>query len=115
MHNTYTQHIRSVFNLKFISVMHNLKTNFNKLFNITKLVFIDHLNESDNFFFYPNMPKPSDCEVISPSVTGESIGIDSENYIWGKLNKDHKDDFPRLIHRSACNRHRKRLYPFIEK
>lgn len=78
------------------------------------MVFKDRLNQSDNFFFYPNKPKLSDCEIIALSVTGESLGIDSESYFWGKLKFDHKDDFPRLIHRSNFNRRRKHLYPFIE-
>lgn len=114
MHNTDIQYIRGIIYHKLTSAMHNLKTNFDKFFNITKSVFKDRLNESDNFFFYPNKPKPSDCEIIALSVTGESIGIDSENYFWGKLKSDHKDDFPRLIHRSNFNRRRKRLYPFLE-
>ena len=114
MHNTDIQYIRSVFNHKFTSAMHNLKTNFDKFFNITKSVFKDRLNQSDNFFFYTNSPKQSDCEIIALSVTGESIGIDSENYFWGKLKSDHKSDFPRLIDRSNFNRRRKRLYLFIE-
>jgi hypothetical protein len=94
--------------------MHNLKTNFDKFFNITKLVFKDRLNHSDNFFFYPNKPKLSDCELIALSVTGESLDIDSESYFWGKLKFDHKNDFPGLIHRSNFNRRRKHFYPFIE-
>ena len=80
MHNTDIQYIRSVFNHKFTSAMHNLKTNFDKFFSITKSVFKDRLNKSDNFSFYPNKPELSDCEIIALSVTGESIGIDSENY-----------------------------------
>lgn len=114
MHNTDIQYIRSVIHHKFTSTMHNLKTNFDKFFNITKSVFKDRLNQADNFYFYPNKPKLSDCEIISLSVTGESIGIDSENYFWGKLKNDHNDDFPRLIDRSNFNRRRKRLYPFTE-
>lgn len=80
MHNTDIQYIRSVFNHIFTSVRHNLKTNFNKFFNITKSVFKVRLNKSTNFYFYPNKQKLSDCEIIALSVTGESIGIDSENY-----------------------------------
>ena len=114
MHNTEKQYIRSNINQILTSYMHNLKTNFEKFFNITKSVFKDRLNQADNFYSYPNKPKLSDCEIIALSVTGESIGIDSENYFWGKLKSDHKDDFPRLIHRSNFNRRRKRLYPFIE-
>ncbi len=114
MHNTDIQYIRGINYHKYASNMHNLKTNFDKFFNITKLVFKDRLNESDNFCFYPNRPKLSDCEIIALSVTGESIGIDSENYFWGKIKADHKDDFPALIHRCNFNRRRKRLHPFIE-
>ena len=114
MHNTDIQYIRGINHYKYTSDMHNLKTNFDKFFNITKSVFQDRLNESDNFFFYPNKPKLSDCEIIALSVTGESIGIDSESYFWAKLESDHKEDFPTLIHRSNFNRRRKRLHPFIE-
>lgn len=114
MHNTDIQYIRSLIHHKYTSNMHNLKTNFDKFFNITKSVFKDRLNQSDNFYFYPKKPKLSDCEIIALSVTGESLGIDSESYLWGKLKFDHKDDFPRLIHRSNFNRRRKHLYPFIE-
>ena len=107
MHNTDIHYIRNNIHHKFTSDMHNLKTNFDKFFNITKSVFKDHINQDDNFHFYPNKPKQSDCEIIALSVTGESIGIDSENYFWGKLRSDHKDDFPRLIDRSNFNRRRK--------
>ncbi len=115
MHNTDVQYIRSNIHHKIASDMHNLKTNFDKFFNITKSVFKDRLNQSDNFFFYPNRPKLSDCEIIALSITGESLGIDSESYFWGKLKFDHKEDFPGLIDRSNFNRRRKHLYPFIEK
>jgi Transposase DDE domain len=114
MHITDIQYIGNRIHHKFISDMHNLKTNFDKFFNITKSVFKDRLNESDNFFLYPNKPKLSDCEIIALSVTGESIGIDSENYFWGILKSDHKNDFPRLIDRSNFNRRRKHLHHFIE-
>jgi hypothetical protein len=56
----------------------------------------------------------SDCEILALAITGETLGIDSENYLWGKLKSDHAEDFPNLIDRSNYNRRRKRLYPFIE-
>ena len=83
MHNTDKLYIRSVIHHKYTADMHNLKTNFDKLFNITKSVFKDRLNQSDNYYFYPNKPKLSDCEIIALSVTGESLGIDSESYFLG--------------------------------
>ena len=113
MHNTYIQYIRSINNHKNTSIMHNLKSNFDKFFNITKSIFSTRINNFNNFFNYPNRPKMSDCEIIALSITGESIGIDSENYFWGKIKSDHSDDFPNLIDRSNFNRRRKRLIPFI--
>ncbi|MCO5264763.1 MAG: IS982 family transposase [Lentimicrobium sp.] len=56
----------------------------------------------------------SDCEIIALSLTSESLGIDSENYLWGKLKCDHSNDFPNLIDRCNFNRRRKKLYPYIE-
>ncbi len=93
--------------------MHNLNTNFDKILDITKSFFQGSLNADDNYYFYPNKPKMSDCEVITLSVLCESIGIDSENYLFGKLKSDHFKDFPNLIHRSRFNRRRKRLGDLI--
>jgi hypothetical protein len=56
----------------------------------------------------------TDCEIIALSLTSESLGIDSENYLWGKLECDHSSDFPNLIDRSNFNRRRKKLYPYLE-
>lgn len=113
MHNTDKQYIRVINLHKNNSVMHNLKSNFDKFFHITKSIFSSHLNDFDNLFPYRNKPKLSDCEIIALSVTGEAIGIDSENYFWGKLKADHSLDFPNLIDRSNFNRRRKKLLPFI--
>ena len=93
--------------------MHNLKTNFDKIFNITKSFFNGSINADYNFYHYPRKPKMSDCEIINLSILGESIGIDSENYLFGKLKSDHFEDFPNLIDRSRFNRRRKRLGNFI--
>ncbi len=42
----------------------------------------------------------------------ESLGIDSENLLWSKLNTDYANDFPNLIDRTRFNR-RRRLQPYI--
>ena len=114
MHNIEFQYIRSIIHHKNISDMHNLKSNFDKFFDITKSVFINRIDSFNNFFPYRNKPKMSDCQIIALAVTGESLSIDSENYFWGKLKSDHARDFPNLIDRSNFNRRRKRLYPFIQ-
>lgn len=114
MHKFDIQYLRSGFHHSNTSLMHNLKSNFDKFFDITKSIFIDQTNRFDNFFAYRNKPKLSDCQIIALAITGETLGIDSENYFWGKLKSDHKHDFPDLIDRSNFNRRRKRLYPFIQ-
>jgi len=81
MHNADMQYVRSAFIHKSTSNIHNLRTYFDRFFNNTKSIFKDPLNESDTFFFYSNYPKLSDCEIIASSLTGESIGVDSEK-VW---------------------------------
>jgi len=68
-----------------ILLMHNLKTNFDKFLGITKSFFIDQINVFENFQTYPKNPKMSDCQIIALALTGESIGIDSENYLFWQI------------------------------
>ncbi|MBC7566610.1 MAG: hypothetical protein H7223_06555, partial [Pedobacter sp.] len=72
------------------------------------------INEDNNFRFYPRKPKLSDCEIIALVLTAESLGIDSENYLFGKLKHDYSTEFPRLIHRCNFNRRRKVIFPWLQ-
>ena len=94
-------------------IMHNLKSNFDKFLNITKSFYKGSITADGNYYFYPNKPKMSDCEIIALTLVGETIGIDSENYLFGKIKSDHLEDFPNLIHRSRFNRRRRRLGELI--
>jgi hypothetical protein len=114
MHNTEKQYIRCIIYHNKTSIMHNLRSNFDKFFDLAKSVFKDRINSSGNLKYYSNKPKMTDCEIIALSLTSESLGIDSENYLWGKLKCDHSNDFPNLIDRCNFNRRRKKLYPYIE-
>jgi len=114
MHNIDIQYIRSIISHKNTSDMHNLYSNFDKFFNITKSYFQNRIDSFDNFHFYRNKPKMSDCQIIALAITGESLGIDSESYFWCKLKNEHTSEFPNLIDRSNFNRRRKRLYRLIE-
>lgn len=114
MHKHDIQYLRSIKHHIFTSFMHNLKSNYDRFFRITKSVFKNRINSFDNFYCYRNRPKMSDCQIIAFAVTGESLGIDSEAFLWAKIKSEHADDFPNLIDRSNFNRRRKRLYPFIE-
>lgn len=93
--------------------MHNLASNFRLFFQITKSAFTHVILADDNFKFYPRKPKLSDIEIIALALTAESIGIDSENYLFGKLRCDYRAAFPQLIHRSNFNRRRKNLSRYI--
>ena len=73
------------------------------------------MNADGNYYYYPRKPKLSDCEVIALSILGETIGIDSENYLFGKLKSDHLKDFLNLIERTRFNRRRKQLGGLIFK
>ena len=113
MHKTEIMYLRCIIHHKHTSIMHNLSTNFDKFLNITKSIFKNRINGFDNFHLYRNNPKMSDCQIIALALTGESLGIDSENYFWTKLKNDYSIEFPNLIDRSNYNRRRKKLYPFI--
>ncbi len=95
--------------------MHNLSSNFYLFLDITKSVFKSSINSYDNFRAYSRKPKLSDCQILALSITAESMGIDSENYLFGKLKNDYKADFPNLIHRSNFNRRRKTLAPYLKR
>ena len=103
MCKTEYQHIRCAKLQLNTSIMHNLYSNFDKFFNITKSMFKNNINQFDNFFCYHNRPKMSNCEIITMVVTGESLGSDSESYFWGKLKNDHSEDFPNLIDHGNFN------------
>lgn len=109
MHVTDNQYLRLLFVPPKNNLMHNLKTNFDKIFGIAKSFFSNNINTYGNFRHYSNKPKMSDCEIIALALTSESLGIDSENYFFGKLKSDHAADFPNLIDRSNYNRRRKAM------
>jgi hypothetical protein len=115
IHNTDIQYLRSILHQKYTSVMHNLHSNFDKFFNITKSIFQNRINSFDTFFSYRNKPKMSNFQIIALAITDKTLGIDSENYFGGKLKSDHTEDFHNLIDHSNFNRHRKRLYPYIKR
>ena len=109
----YISKLKVVIHHKHYLVMHNLKTNFDKILNITKSFFKGSIDSDGNYYSYPRKPKMSDVEIITLSLLGEAIGIDSENYLFGKIKSDHHQDFPNLIDRSRFNRRRKRLADLI--
>ena len=53
--------------------MHNIKTNFDKFYQIVKSSFQDKVNDDDNLQFYPNKPKMNDCSIIALSICAKNI------------------------------------------
>lgn len=59
-------------------------------------------------------PKFSDIDVISLSMAAECMSIDSELYLFSKLETTYINDFPFLISRRQYNDRRKSLFQWIE-
>jgi Transposase DDE domain len=90
--------------------MHNIKVNFDKIIEIVKDILKDELTLKNNFKRRGVVPKFSDIEVIGLSLTAESLGIDSENYLFSKLTTEYSTEFVNLISRRQYNDRRKILF-----
>lgn len=95
--------------------MHNIRTNFGRIYRICKEFFEGEVDNKGNFQFYPKPPAMADLEVIALACTMEALGIDSENLLWSKLKKDYPRLFVHLICRTRFNRRRRRLQSYISK
>ncbi|MBP6430671.1 MAG: IS982 family transposase [Ferruginibacter sp.] len=95
--------------------MHNIKVNFDKIIDVVKDILRDELTVRNNFKRRGVIPRFSDVEVISLSLTAESLGIDSENYLFSKLLKEYSHEFINLISRRQYNDRRKLLFEQTER
>jgi hypothetical protein len=95
--------------------MHNIKSNFDKIFQTIKSLELDIFDQQSN------IPKPgrrslfSDLEVVSLAITAEYMSLDSENGLFNKIQCDYQHDFPHLIERTRYNRRKRLLFPLLEK
>ncbi len=93
--------------------MHDIK----RIYDQVKETLSNHAQQyfafDENNQFYPNKPSFSDLELVSLALTAECVQIDSENYLWSKLQSDYKSDFLHLPHRTKFNKRRKRLSDVI--
>ena len=60
-------------------------------------------------------PKFTDIQVIALSITAECLSIDSELYLFHKIECDYKDAFPDIISRRQYNDRRKALCKLTDK
>ncbi|MBK7884933.1 MAG: hypothetical protein IPJ81_14985 [Chitinophagaceae bacterium] len=61
--------------------MHNIRLNFDKIMLVLKDILGDEINVKGNYPRRGSVPRFSDLEEISLSLTAECLGIDSENYL----------------------------------
>ena len=93
--------------------MHNLKSNYDKFLPIVKESLKDYMLPDGNFQYYRNKPKLSDIEVVTLAVLAESLGVDSENYLFSKLKTEYSASFVNLPDRSNFNRRKRRLQDYV--
>ena len=94
--------------------MDKFRENFDMILSFVKQTMSNILNKDGNIKRPGPKPKFSDAEVITLSLLFEILMIDSENYLFKKLNKNYKKLFPNLIERSVYNKRRKMLFKLIE-
>ena len=94
--------------------MHNINTNFIKIIDVLKDIIGDEISEKGNYLRRGSVPKFSDIKVIALSLTAECLGIDSESYLFSKLNNEYLNDFENLISRRQYNDRRKLLFEKTE-
>ena len=106
-------HIREIIcNLVIINTlsstirMHNLYANFVKILDICKFFSKDLVNAQGNIPRLGVVPRFSDLEIVSLSITSEAMGIDSECLLFAKLN-EYRNEMPNLISRRQYNDRRK--------
>lgn len=95
--------------------MHNIKVNFDKIIEVVKQIIGSEVNVSGNYLRRGTKPKFSDISVIAMSLTAECLGIDSENYLFSKLNKEYFGEFENMISRRQYNDRRKLLFEKTER
>lgn len=100
--------------ITIIALMHNFIVKFGKILDIFKEFAGNRVNSLGNVPRRGVVPKFSDLEVMALSSTAEILGIDSENYLFHRLNNECLNAFPNLITRRQYNQRRKQTYRLCE-
>ena len=88
--------------------MHNFVAKFGKILEICKKFAGNLVNEKGNVPRRGVVPTFSDLEVVALSITAEALSIDSENYLFRRLNTECPEAIPNLITRRQYNQRRKK-------
>ena len=89
--------------------MYNFVAKFGKILEICKQFAGNQVNSNGNVTRCGVVPKFSDLEVIALSITAEAFSIDSENYLFNRLNKECTNAIPNLITSCQFNQRRKNM------
>lgn len=76
--------------------MNNLRANYERILKVLRKISEDRL-----LSYQRRVPKMSDLEVISLSLTSEYMGIDSENHLFRKLPKFFTNKIERTVYESS--------------
>ena len=87
--------------------MHNFIAKFRNILEVCKKFAGNQVNEKGNVPRRGVVPTFSDLEVVALSITAEAFSIDSENYLFNRLNKECPSAIPNLITRRQFNQRRK--------
>ena len=77
--------------------MRNFVTKFGKIFEICMEFAGNQVNEKGNVPRRGAVPTFSDLEVVALSITAEALSIDSENYLFNRLNTECPGAIPNLM------------------
>ena len=89
--------------------MHNFVTKFGKILEICKKFVGNQVIEKGNVPRRGVVPTFSDLEVVALSFIEEALSIDSENYLFKRLNTECPGVIPNLITRRQYNQRRKKI------
>ena len=91
-----------------VTAMRNFVAKFGKILEICKKFAENQVNERENVTRCGVVPTFSDLEVVALSITAEAFSIDSENYLFKRLNSECPGAIPNLITRRQYNQRRKK-------
>lgn len=94
--------------------MHDIKSNFDKVYQTVKSLNLSVFDSSGNLPKRGPRSEFSDLEVVALSLVAEFMSCDSENWLFNKLRSDYRDSFSNLIDRSRFNRRKRGLFLTIE-
>ena len=95
--------------------MHNIKSNFDKIYQTIKSLNIEFFEDDGNIRKPGRRSQFSDLEVISLTLASEYMSLDSENWLFKKIKSDYGEQFPFLMDRTRFNRRKRQLFPALEK